>query len=152
MLARQWICTSNGVWENWDLSVVLSPWFKARITSFEVCLGSFKRLLKMRYRLVPTSIFYHVTIGGFAASFLIALYNTILARWFLTVLLALFLWCYRQALNGRREVADLAGETIAEAGYSEIAIPKTALLADMKIAGSRINPGGMSEKREAENA
>ncbi len=144
MQARQWICAPNNIWENWDLSVVLSSWFRVRLVSVEECMGGKKRLLKLRCKLVPSTLLYIFIIGGLAACLLIALYDTILARWVLTGCLLMLLWAYRYAVRGRAEVWQLAEEVITREGYW----PVTGVQENAEQVLTPMPLDGLSEKRE----
>lgn len=117
MQERQWIYSPNNIWQPWDLSVVVSVWFRVVIISAEECHGGPRRLLRMRFQLVPSSPLYLVTIGALLVTFLVALYDNIWARWTLTAFLLVFWALYRHASNRRQEIQAVAEELILAEGY-----------------------------------
>lgn len=145
MQARQMIVYPNNSWENWDLSIILSAWFRIRITSMEECLGDHRRHLKFRFRLVPTSLLYIFLIVVLTACFLVALYHSIYARWILTACLLFLLWVYRMVLKSRIEVIELVEEVVTREGYWPVVddessteeTTKTTTLDDLSVEGDR---------------
>jgi len=150
MLKRQWVCSPNDVWDKWDLNVVLSAWYKVRLFSSEETHGGSKRLLKIRYVLVPTNLMYLYIIGALLIVFLIALYNTEWARWVMVVFIALALWAYRYACHGRRDVALLAEDVVTKEGYIKI-LPRESMQLEMAAMHNDETLELISESRGTEN-
>ncbi len=116
----RWPFTVNSPWEAHDLSVSVSGWFRSRVVSAEENHGEGKRLLRLRFRLVPTSQLWIVTAGGLILCGAVALQNTVVARMVLVGLLLALWFTYRNALKRRQVVEELADGVIQGMGFIPI--------------------------------
>lgn len=114
----KWIYSPNSGWEPWDLSVVTSWWFKVLLTTAEEDHGENRRLMRIRFRIVPSSLFWVLTGAGLLLSLLMALHDTVIARVLLMGFIVTIWLVYRQALHRRCIVQGLADAVISDVGYS----------------------------------
>jgi O-antigen biosynthesis protein len=112
-----WFCSPNTGWEPWDLTVVLSWWYKLRLTSAEENHGQEKRLLRLRLVLVPTSLFYLAAVAGVVACSALVIQEPYWGRVLMIVLLTGLWLAYRKARRARLMVASLADAVLEEAGF-----------------------------------
>ncbi len=116
---RRWFHTANSGWERWDLSLVVSWWFKILIASAGEDHGQERRMLRMRLRLAPTSLLKVTAAGALLLCAALALQNTLLARLVLMGFLCGGWWSWRQALRRRTAVEELLVGTLQELGYGQ---------------------------------
>ncbi len=115
-----WIHAPNLQWEPWDLTVLLSWWYKLRIVSAEEDHGAGRRRLLVRLKLLPTTL--QVLFWGAAGLVCLAvgLKSTVVARLlavgFLLVAWALFV----QALAARRGVVALLEAVAGELAFNPV--------------------------------
>jgi len=121
-LARhRWVHSPNSEWEPWDLSVVVSWWYHVRVTSAAENHGGKKRLLRLRFRLVPGGLFgLFAAIAALLTVFL-AFYSFLLARCLLIGFLLLAWLLYWRARKNKVLVQSLADKAAREAGYLPLA-------------------------------
>lgn len=127
-----WICTPSNGWEPWDFTVQLSWWFKARVTSMEENHGERKRLLGLRYRLIPASLHVLAASAAVVVSLAVALQSTVWARLVLIAFL-LFEWTiYRRACRTRAAVEETVEQEVSEAGFQSMDVlqPRTGAQAE----------------------
>ncbi len=115
-----WIYTPNTPWEPWDLSLILSWWFNLYITTAEEKHGGAKRLLRLRFSIVPTNLLYMLGTVILILCALMAIHDTMTARWMLVGFLVVFWFLYRHALHKRSLVEKSADSLIKEIGFSPI--------------------------------
>ncbi|MBN1517760.1 glycosyltransferase [Candidatus Sumerlaeota bacterium] len=120
MARRHWIFTPNTEWEPWDLSVVVSWWFKVRLTTSEENHGAGKRLLRIRLRLVPTTLLRILSGGSCALVAALFFHNTIWARGIAIGLLLLYWLLYRQGRRLRLIVERQIDVAAREMGYDRM--------------------------------
>lgn len=117
MSSSGWLHSPNSGWEPYDLSVVLSHWFRSRMVTAEEDHGAGKRLLRIRLTLVPTSLFWMLMLPGIGASALIAFHDTVAARIVLLAWILLAWILLRQAMRGQSLIASAMDNMVAGCGY-----------------------------------
>lgn len=132
MTRRGWLHSPNSGWEPWDFSVVLSQWFRSRVTSAEENHGEGKRLARLRLSLAPTSLFMIFATTGLAISLLIAFQDTVLARLMLLVLLVAAWRMFSTGVKTQALIAGFFERILCDTGYMPIEKPCKA--------GSRCRP------------
>lgn len=120
MSSLRWFYQANSAWEPWDLTLVVSWWFKARLTTAEEDHGRQRRLLRVRLRLVPTALLWLCIGAALLLCGALAFHDTVLARLLLVAGLAALWWSYRRALRGRGQLEDLVVEVLKETGYANM--------------------------------
>lgn len=114
---RQWLHSPNTGWEPWDMTVILSQWFRSRLVTAEEDHGAGKRLMKLRLSLIPTSLLIIPASAGMVAAALIAFQDTIIARVLLLVLILAGWVLLRRAMRAQASVAALCEKVMAGEGY-----------------------------------
>ena len=139
---RRWPLSQNDEWQPWDLSVPLSWWFKLRFTTAEENHGADRRLLRMRYQLVPTNLAVIATVICLSLASIVALHNGIWGRWILVGSLVLNWLAYRNAHVGRSNFQLLVDEVMREhAGYIAIQKKTSSIFANqMQASAQATNP------------
>lgn len=139
-----WILAPNSAWESWDFTILLSWWFKGRIGTAEENHGERKRLLYLRYRLMPTSL--HLLLGAAALILTVAVgfQSTVWARGCLVVFLLLEWMAYREACRARARLEGAIEEEIEGMGFIPMDSPaKSKRDEDTPV---RHEAGGESER------
>lgn len=163
MESSKWIFSPNDDWQPYDFSVVVSIWFKLTVTTAEEAHGGHKRLLRMKFRLVPSSVFLMFLVVATTVSCLITLYDTIWGRWVFSGFLLLTLAFYRHACHCRRDVQSLTDEVVRNEGYVRVAKAQKARKAAVDrvlneleecgpARGSDVQVALTQSEREMENA
>ena len=120
MSSLHWFYAANSAWEPWDLALVVSWWFKVRVTTAEEDHGQGRRLMRVRLRLVPTSLLWLSAGAALVLCLALSLHDTVLAR-LLVVGSLLAAWrLYRGGIAGRRKLEDLVAEVLWDAGYANM--------------------------------
>jgi len=140
MAKLRWIYFPNTEWQPWDLSVLLSWWFKVRITSAEEDHGAGKRLLRLRLRLIPSASLYLLGSAGFVLCLATALHNTVWSRALMVGLLMILWITYRQALRRRSAVENMANSLAQALGFIALEGPRGAAT-QKKNASAKISAG-----------
>jgi GT2 family glycosyltransferase len=112
-----WSYTSNTPWEPWDFSVRVSSWFKVRVTSAEENHGGMKRLLKLRFKMLPTSSQVVLAVGGLLLCLAVGFQNTLWARWIFIGWLFVEWFVYRRGCRGRSHVESVFDSEIRRHGF-----------------------------------
>lgn len=120
MTDQGWVFTPNSGWEPWDLSIAVSWWFKLRLISSEENHGAQRRLLRFRYRLAPTSLFWFAGAAAAVAAAVVTLQDDLWGRALIAALLGVGLLAYRQAHQGRRAVQYLVDTVALRLGYAPL--------------------------------
>jgi hypothetical protein len=118
MSELRWLFTPGNGWEPWDLSVAVSWWFKVRLTTAAENHGQEKRLLRMRFRLAPTSLFGLFAAAGLLLSGAVAMRDALWARFILIALILAGWFLYRRAQSARDLIAAEARSVLASLGYA----------------------------------
>lgn len=120
MTERHWLFSCNHDWDPHDLLVPVSLWFKVLITTAEELHGGDKRLLRIRYRLAPTSLLQLGAVASGALALLVLATNDYWGRWIAVVMLTLLWFAWRSADTRRRKLQELADSVVRENGYVRI--------------------------------
>jgi glycosyltransferase involved in cell wall biosynthesis len=120
MTRRGWLHSPNSGWEPWDFTVVLSQWFRSRVTSVEENHGEGKRLARLRLSLAPTSLFTIFAVVGLAISLLISFQDTLLARLMLLVLLVVAWRMFSTGIKTQALIAGFFERILCDIGYITI--------------------------------
>lgn len=113
----RWHHVANSEWEPWDISILVSWWFKLRLTSAEENHGQQKRLLRLRLALHPTSLFYLATAAAMATSITVVVFHGYLGRLIAMTFLGSVWLAYRHACRGRSVFARMADDILRDIGF-----------------------------------
>ena len=115
-----WMYTPNTGWEPWDISVGVTWAHRVLIVTAAEDHGAGKILLKVRLRLVATSLFWLALAGVLLSCGLLAFYDTVAARLvFLAFVLAGW-YFYRQALIRRAAIGLWVDKMASDTEYFNI--------------------------------
>lgn len=120
MTKKSWLYSPNTGWEPWDMSIILSQWFRSRLITAEEDHGAGRKLFKYRLSIVPTSLFLLLSTSGIVASLLIALQDTVVARALLMFVIVMGWILYRRAMKAQATVAALCERVLVEMGFFNI--------------------------------
>jgi O-antigen biosynthesis protein len=117
MSRKGWLFAPNSGWEPWDFTIILSQWYRTKITTVDEDHGDGRHLFRIRYQLSPTSLLIFVAISSILLCLLVGMRDTVTAR-ILAVGILLCLWAsFWFASRSQAYVLGVFEGFLAENGY-----------------------------------